>query len=231
MVDRSEFRVVRSLRAVDSALFWLLRSLRTLPATGRLPTPAAFSSDRTDPRESLIDVPSDRSPSILPDAPCTTPSMLPASADRSAIALDVVEESPSRTPPIWPEKSAREERASVTSSSAWSRDEDRSAAAESNSVRVVRAEDTDAFAESIVAPMPSRLLDALASFDEASPSDAVRSDRAWSARSARLTPASDAFSDSTFATADTKVELIWRSSAVAPAPVIFGATALFFSLT
>ena len=46
-----------------------------------------------------------------------------------------------------------------------------------------------------------------------------------------LTPASDAFSDRTFATVDTNVALICRSNAVEPAPVIFGATALFFSLT
>ena len=126
---------------------------------------------------------------------------------------------------------ASEVRESLTSWSAWSREVDISETAASRSLRVVRAEATEAFAASIFSPMPSRVCEALPSLAEASDTDVETSERFWSALSAILTPASDAFSDSTLATVETKVELIWRSRAVAPAPVILGATALFFSLT
>ena len=99
------------------------------------------------------------------------------------------------------------------------------------SAQEARAEATEAFAASILSPMPSRVCEALPSLAEASDTDADTSKRFWSASFAILTPASDAFSESTFATEETNAELIWRSRAVAPAPVILGATALFFSLT
>ena len=95
----------------------------------------------------------------------------------------------------------------------------------------MRAEATEAFAASSFSPMPSRVCEALTSLAEASDTDADASERFWSASFAILTPASDAFSESTLATVETNAELIWRSRAVAPAPVILGATALFFSLT
>ena len=156
---------------------------------------------------------------------------MPALADTPARALAALEDSPSRAPPIWAENCARDERESLTSWSAWSRDVERSEAAASSSLRVVRAEATAAFAASIFSPMPPRVCEALPSLAEASDTDADTSERFWSAVVAILTPASDAFSDKTLATVDTNAELIWRSKAVAPAPVIFGATALFFSLT
>ena len=101
----------------------------------------------------------------------------------------------------------------------------------SRSPRVARAEATEAFAASIFSPMPSRVCEALPSLAEASDTDADTSERFWSALFAMLTPASDAFSDKTLATVEMNAELIWRSRVVAPAPVILGATALFFSLT
>ena len=185
----------------------------------------------TLPTESLIDVPSVSRPPTRPDAPCTAPSRVPAFADTPARALAAFEDRPSRAPPIWLEKDASEVRESRTSWSAWSRDVDSSEAAESSSLRVVRAEATEAFAASILSPMPSRVCEALPSLAEASDTDADTSERFWSAVSAILIPASDALSVKAFATVETNAELIWRSRAVAPAPVILGATALFFSLT
>ena len=113
--DRSVLTVVKSAMAVDSEEFWFVRSVSTVPATGRFPTPAACTSDKTVPTDVLIELPSTRSPSSLPVAACTAPSRLPASADNPASAFVVFVESPSRTEPIEPEKVAREVRESVTS--------------------------------------------------------------------------------------------------------------------
>lgn len=100
VADRSELRVVRLLRAVDSAAFWFVRSVRAVPAAGRFPIPRAFRSARTSPTESLIDVPSVSRPPTRPDAPCTAPSRVPASAETPARALAAFEDRPSRAPPI-----------------------------------------------------------------------------------------------------------------------------------
>ena len=231
VADRSELRVVRLPRALDSTAFWFVRSVSAVPAAGRFPIPRAFSSASTSPTESLIDVPSVSRPPTRPDAPCTAPSRVPAFADTPARALAAFDDRPSRAPPIWLEKDASEVRESLTSWSAWSKDVDSSEAAASRSLRVARAEATDAFAASILSPMPSRVCEALPSLAEASDTDADTSDRFWSASFAIPTPTSDAFSESTLATVETNAELICRSRDVAPAPVILGATALFFSLT
>ena len=98
--ERSELRVVRFPRAADSAVFWFVRSARAVPAAGRFPIPRAFSSVSTSPTESLIDVPSVSRPPTRPDAPCTAPSRVPASAETPARALAAFEDRPSRAPPI-----------------------------------------------------------------------------------------------------------------------------------
>ena len=179
--DKSVFRVVRSVIAVDSDVLLFVRSVRAVPAPGRFPTPAVSRSLRIVPTVVLIELPSTSRPSSLPVAPCTAPSRLPASVDKSASASDVLVDSPSRTDPMSPEKSASDVRASVTSASAVSSDADRSPAAVSRSPSVVRAEATEPFAESIVSPMPDRVSDTFCAFVEASPSEATRSARAVSA--------------------------------------------------
>ena len=225
------FSAVRSVIALPTAVFCADSEPRTLETAGSEAMGSPCRSASSCPFAVLMDEASPSRPPTAPAAPWRPPSRAPPALAAPAAAWDAWEASPSRLEDSPEEKDDREVRASETSWSAVPSDASADEAAPSIPLRAVRAVDTDAFAPSICGSSPSREARALPSPDVARPIAPTSSDWPVSSVEAREAPASETRSERVLATVATKAELIWLSRAVAPARVIFGATALFFSFT